>query len=41
MKDNIYSAKATFDTARAICHIHDAEQKKTSMYILLPYITQK
>lgn len=32
MKDNIYSAKATFDTARAICHIHDAGQKNYHVY---------
>ena len=32
MKQNIYSAKANFDTARAICHINNAEENNYHIY---------
>ena len=32
MKQNIYSEKSTFDTARAICHINNAEEKIYHVY---------
>lgn len=32
MKQNIYSAKSTFDTARAICHINNAEENIYHVY---------
>ena len=32
MKQNIYSEKSTFDTARAICHINNAEENKYHVY---------
>ena len=34
MKQNIYTAKATFDTARAICHINIAEEKYYHVYFV-------